>query len=132
MSATSLYAAKKPEWTSNDLLIPGDTNGVRKMLTSVAASAKLKDPRNETTISLRVSSLAMKPWVSPAEKDWTRVLPRGLEHTSWYAADEYWVYRTRPSYTDEETARDVRTGDAKDVENKTRQVKVKARIVYRS
>jgi hypothetical protein len=51
------------------------------------------------------------------------VFPRGLGHNSWYAADEYLVNRTRSSYRDEEIARDVRTGDARDVEeneNKTK------------
>jgi hypothetical protein len=167
-----LYAAKNPEWTLNDWLIPGDTNGTRKRSISrgselvvykntnpkfkilnipVAASAKLKDPRNDTTISFRLSSLAMKPCVSPAENcipdelrkqlrklkltDWTRVFPRGLGQSSWYAADEYLVYRTRSSYRDEEMLRDVRTGDAKDVDKnraKNRQVDAKACIVYRS
>jgi hypothetical protein len=61
-------------------------------------------------------------------------LPRGLRQTNWYEAEEYFVYRTRSSYREDEIERDVRTGDAKDVEDRprTRQIIAKTCIVYRS
>jgi hypothetical protein len=37
-----LYAAKKPEWTSNDWVIPSDMNGTRKTSTSAEPASELR------------------------------------------------------------------------------------------